>query len=66
LITEIVLDHAVDMSTDPGNEVVFILAHGPRAAFNGKPTAIWPDSIMSSVWGVFQCTRILCAGSRKT
>ncbi len=29
LITEIVLDHAVEMSTDPDNEVVFIIAHGP-------------------------------------
>jgi sirohydrochlorin cobaltochelatase len=29
LITQIVLDHALEMSTDPENEVVFIIAHGP-------------------------------------
>lgn len=29
LIMEIVLDHAVEMSIDPENEVVFIVAHGP-------------------------------------
>jgi len=29
LVTEIVLDHAEELSTDPDNEVVFILAHGP-------------------------------------
>ncbi len=29
LITEIILDHALKISDDPANEVVFVLAHGP-------------------------------------
>jgi len=29
LITQILLDHALEMSTDPANEVVFVIAHGP-------------------------------------
>ena len=29
LITQILLDHALEMSTDPSKEVVFIIAHGP-------------------------------------
>ena len=29
LITEIVLDHALDLSTDPADEAVIIVAHGP-------------------------------------
>ena len=29
LITQILLDHALEMSVDPTNEVVFIIAHGP-------------------------------------
>lgn len=29
LITQIVLDHALELSEDPANEVVFMLAHGP-------------------------------------
>ncbi len=28
-ITRIILDHAVELSTDPDDEVVFIIAHGP-------------------------------------
>ncbi|UCG72993.1 MAG: hypothetical protein JSV45_00975 [Chromatiales bacterium] len=29
LITQIVLDHALELSTDPDNEALFVVAHGP-------------------------------------
>lgn len=29
LITRIILDHALELSTNPANEVLFVLAHGP-------------------------------------
>ncbi|MGI9330170.1 MAG: hypothetical protein ACR2QB_05585 [Gammaproteobacteria bacterium] len=36
LIAEILLDHAMDISQDPANEVVIIAAHGPSFEYDNK------------------------------